>query len=216
MLKIFLRGWTRYKDWKTYRKMERVFRRREDPYGYLSHPQERKKQDMALEWISDRRYKKALDIGCAEGTFTQRLAPFCDQILGVDISPTAIERARANCASLSNVRFQCLNIRDPSLAPGWDLIAISELLYYMEEPRWEFPDLIRTIADLLSSGGRLFLIHSFAGEHELKIRRGYVQEFLQIGLQLEKEKIGENPPPKPPYLLSLLQKPHGPSLLQKA
>jgi SAM-dependent methyltransferase len=52
-----------------------------------------------------RRHSRALDFGCGVGRVSIALASRFDEVLGMDISPTMVERARAVGASIPNCRF---------------------------------------------------------------------------------------------------------------
>ena len=43
------------------------------------------------ELLGDRRYSRALEIGCAGGSFTRTRAPLCDELVALDISPPSAE-----------------------------------------------------------------------------------------------------------------------------
>jgi SAM-dependent methyltransferase len=76
-----------------------------------------------------RKFATAHEIACAEGTCTRKmLAERCEALLATDVSPTAVERARASCAGLSHVRFAVFDIMaDPS--PGvFDLTLVMGFL----------------------------------------------------------------------------------------
>jgi hypothetical protein len=45
-----------------------------DPWSFESSAFEQKKYDRQFEMIADRRYGRALEIGCGAGVFTRRLA----------------------------------------------------------------------------------------------------------------------------------------------
>jgi len=51
-------------------------------------------------------YPLALDIGCAQGQFTQRLQEVASEIIAIDISKTAIEKARRTYRHNSNIKFE--------------------------------------------------------------------------------------------------------------
>jgi SAM-dependent methyltransferase len=62
---------------------------------------------------------RALDIGCGTGTNTLWLASQGFDVLGVDVAPLAIERARAKAAGAASCRFEVLDFlaHDASGAP---------------------------------------------------------------------------------------------------
>ena len=72
-----------------------------------------------------------LDIGCAAGTLARDLPPF-ERYLGVDVSPYAIDRAKADPSlALPNVSFQAADMREFHVEAGaWDAIVLGEVLYY--------------------------------------------------------------------------------------
>ncbi|HET9051576.1 MAG TPA: class I SAM-dependent methyltransferase, partial [Candidatus Dormibacteraeota bacterium] len=47
-----------------------------------------------------------LDFGCGVGRLTQALAPHAERVVGVDIAPSMVERARALAAGIANVAFE--------------------------------------------------------------------------------------------------------------
>lgn len=54
-----------------------------------------------------------VDIGCGNGRFTRLLAPEFMRAVGVDVSPHAIERARAETGAVENVEFDVLDVAAP-------------------------------------------------------------------------------------------------------
>jgi SAM-dependent methyltransferase len=73
-----------------------------DPWGYSSgwaSAFTEQKFQVAIEMLSElgRNFNRALEIGCAQGGMTGRLAPLCKELLAVDFVPVALERARARC-----------------------------------------------------------------------------------------------------------------------
>ncbi len=46
-----------------------------------------------------------LDLGCGLGGFTRRLSPWADRVIGLDLSPVMIERARMYSSECRNVEF---------------------------------------------------------------------------------------------------------------
>lgn len=88
---------------------ERVFARKEDPWGYRIGGYERKKHERQIEAIKRHcaNPRNVLEIGCAEGVHTVMMAKEFPKarIVGVDISQVAIERAKKNCDGCGNIRF---------------------------------------------------------------------------------------------------------------
>ena len=93
--------------------------------------QERYARLMAL--LAGRRYAHVLELGCGSGSFTHYLAGLADHVVALDISPTAIARARALGTGPARVDFRQANIMAYDLyAEGpWDLVVISDTMCYL-------------------------------------------------------------------------------------
>jgi cyclopropane fatty-acyl-phospholipid synthase-like methyltransferase len=136
---------------------EGLYRAEADPWGFATSAYEQAKYDATLAALGTERSHRALEVGCAIGVLTTRLATVCDQLLAVEVSETALEAARSRCAALTNVALQRMSL--PAEAPEgqFDLIVLSEVAYY-----WDDADLAR-MGDLLrrrtQPGGRVLLVH---------------------------------------------------------
>lgn len=121
--------------------------RNEERDGYDSWHQEDVSQTwraLVLALIDSRKPSAILDIGCGKGVFTSRLD--ADRIMGVDISETAVEKARSRNPL---AEFRCLRAEDIStVAAHFDLAVCLELLSYVEDWRG-FLDEVSRIADTL-------------------------------------------------------------------
>ncbi|MDH5477326.1 MAG: class I SAM-dependent methyltransferase [Nitrospinota bacterium] len=135
--------------------------RREDPYGLRTQDYEITKLDKTAALATPHGpFGSVLEIGCGEGLLTERLAPLAKAVLGVDISDTAVSRARARLAGLPNVRVERMDILTDSFEEPFDLVAASEVLYYMGLD--QLPEAIEKIKNLLKPGGALLLAHARA------------------------------------------------------
>ncbi len=141
---------------------ESMFQGDEDPWRLESSGYEAAKFDRSVEALDGRRYGCAFEVGCAGGSLTERLAPHADDLLAIDISATALDRARRRCAGRDQVRFARMAFPgDRPQGTGFDLIVLSEVAYY-----WDDADLGKAAAflrDSLVSGGDLLLVH-YIGE----------------------------------------------------
>jgi peptidoglycan/xylan/chitin deacetylase (PgdA/CDA1 family) len=135
---------------------EKVFAE-EDPWKYGASGYERWKFELTLSLLPKARIRQAAEFACAEGHLTALLAPHVEHLLAVDISRTAIRRARARCANCGNVEFRVLNLVDGALPGKLDLIVISEVLFYL--PLSMVQDLAPRIARSLNPRGHLLLVH---------------------------------------------------------
>lgn len=149
---------TRARDSLPPRYFEEMFAGTPDPWDFETSPYEQAKYARTIAALGDRRYRLALEIGCANGVLTQRLAGLCDDLLAIDVSETALASAEARCAALPAVHLARLAF--PGQTPdgaAFDLIALSEVAYY-----WDDADLAlaaHRLLDLLAPGGDLILVH---------------------------------------------------------
>jgi SAM-dependent methyltransferase len=142
---------------------EDLFRKHDDPWGYGVKPElgsSRFEEALAMvdtiEPIS-RRIGHALEIGCAEGLFTEQLAPRCDNLLAVDISEIALERARARCGDHPGVEFHLWDLlRDPLPLHQFDLVVVMGVLDNFVRI-WQLKLLRERLVDLVEPGGYLLV-----------------------------------------------------------
>ncbi|MBI5882459.1 MAG: methyltransferase domain-containing protein [Elusimicrobia bacterium] len=186
-----------YQSWKTRRKMDRVFSRGQDPYGYERLPYETGRLKAMEAAIGGRQYRHGLEIGCAEGVFTEKMAARAERLTALDISPVALGRARRRLAGRQGLVFVESDLRDWS-GPGQgscDLIVVGDVLYYMDKPMVQdsFEEAFARIRGWLAPGGLLVLAHGFAGPDERRVREGYRERFERLGLRLAAEEAVGDP-----------------------
>lgn len=90
------------------------------------------------------RFERVLEIGCGEGHQSEYLARLTDKLTGIDVSPTAVERARRRAPSVDFVAGD-LFAQPWAREPGrFDLVTACEVLYYMSD----MPRFLRAMDDL--------------------------------------------------------------------
>lgn len=174
---------------QTRRKMNRVFGRGRDPFRYSADGYENRRLDAMTKLAGAAR--RALELGCAEGHFTERLSGVCPDVTAVDISSVALGRVKARARLIE------ADIRDWSPEGKFDLVVVGDVLYYLDKPvvRDAFEAQFPRIASWLEPGGRLLLAHGFAGEAEKAHRRSFTERFQEAGLTLVSESVvpGDGP-----------------------
>jgi SAM-dependent methyltransferase len=127
-----------------------------DPWDLASSDYEAAKFDATIAALSDRHYPHAIEIGCAHGVLTERLAGLCDRLLAIDISAIAVDLARRRVGDRAGVSIERMTF--PAEAPdpaGFDLAVLSEVAYY-----WDVGDLQRAGEWLRRAvTGRVILVH---------------------------------------------------------
>lgn len=156
---------------------------------------ERDRLARLLSLISDRHYSRVLEIGCGAGTFTQLIAHLAQRIVALDVSDTAITRARRKLPN-GQVEFRQANVMeyDPQPEGPWDLITLAETIYYLGW-LYAFFDIAwfaNALFEATSTGGRLLLTNTF-GEFETLIRpwviRTYRDLFVNVGYTVAHEEV---------------------------
>lgn len=139
--------------------------RRPDPWDYASSPYEQRKYAQMLAILPRRSsgrppYRRALDLGCAEGLFTRRLVEegVAEEVVGVDVAERALSRAKEQCAHLP-AEFHLLDIGEALPAGKFDLVFCSEVLYYLGYRR--IRALAAKLAEKIWPGGHLVLVSAW-------------------------------------------------------
>lgn len=111
-----------------------LYARAADPWGFETSAYEAEKYAATLAALDRARFSAAAEIGCSIGVLTSLLAPRCDALVGVEQAEAALARARARCAGFAHVRF--IRGRVPAAWPkgSFDLIVLSEVLYFLDAP----------------------------------------------------------------------------------
>ncbi|PZR68087.1 MAG: hypothetical protein DLM63_04910 [Solirubrobacterales bacterium] len=136
---------------------ESLYRRADDPWRFATSAYEAFKYDRTLEALGARRYRRALEVGCSIGVFTERLAGLCDDLVAVDVSPTALRRARQRLRGLPHVHVQQRKLPEQTPPGPFDLIVCSEVLYYWPPAR--LAQAQRAFEQALAPGGSLLSVH---------------------------------------------------------
>ncbi len=196
-----------WQAYKTRRKMNRQFGKREDPFSYSTTPYESARLAAMDAALGSAPLGTVLEVGCAEGHFTERLARRSGRVVALDISAVALERARkrAPAAFLE----ADLMTWDPGLFAPFDAIVLGDVLYYLDRPgvSEEFAELFPRVASWLKPGGKLLLAHGYASDKEFAHRRHFRELFEAAGLRLISENSPETSRGGVRCLLSLLGKP---------
>jgi SAM-dependent methyltransferase len=134
---------------------EEKFKEDIDPWRFRTSAYEREKYEATMDALSKPRYRSCLEVGCAIGVLSALLASRCDTLLAVDGAPTAI--AEACLQNLPNVRFETAFLPDEFPQGAFDLIVLSEVLYYFDEKDLE--RLGDRCVDALGGQGEMILCH---------------------------------------------------------
>jgi predicted TPR repeat methyltransferase len=170
---------------------------RGDPWDFENSTYERDRCVQLLKMIEGRRYARVLEIGCGAGYLTRLLASHADHIVALDISETAIDRARALGTGQTDVDFRIANIMDyaPQVDGPWDLVVFSDTICYLGwlYPFFDVAWLAVQIFEATCSGGRLMLANSMEEGEDWLLRpwiiRTYRDLFVNVGYTIETEEV---------------------------
>ncbi len=97
---------------------------------------------------------RVLSLGCGDGRVECLMAPLVGEIVGIELSPVAVELAQARAAhsGAANVRFEVGDIQALAVSPGsFDAVWALGVLHHLREA--EVEDLLRRSRAALRPGG---------------------------------------------------------------
>ncbi|WFU14507.1 nodulation methyltransferase NodS [Bradyrhizobium sp. CB3481] len=127
----------------------------DDPWRLDSNQFERERHTQMLRLsLSQGFITNALEVGCAAGAFTEKLAPHCKRLTVVDVVPRAIGRACQRTKRWSHTNWVVSDIQQFSTAERFDLIVMAEVLYYLSDVP-EMRAAISNVVGMLAPDGHL-------------------------------------------------------------
>ena len=129
----------------------------DDPWKFATSDYEKRKYAATLEALPRPRYASALEIGCSIGVLTYDLAARCDALLATEPVSRALDQARKRCIDLKNVTFADMTAPDQWPTGSFDLILLSEVVYYLTES--QIAALAKRVNRSLERGGQVELVH---------------------------------------------------------
>jgi hypothetical protein len=136
---------------------ERLYRQDPDPWGFESRWYESRKYALTLAALPRPRYRSAFEPGCSIGVLMARLADRCDRLLAADGVEPALEQARLLLIGQNHVSVTRLLIPEEWPCGPFDLIVLSEIGYYFDEP--DLRRCCEAVARSLEPAGNLVAVH---------------------------------------------------------
>lgn len=136
-----------------------LYRRKKDPWSYLSSWYEQRKRAVTMAALPRERYRHAFEAGCSLGLLTEELAARCGRVTAVDASEVALQRAAERLAGSAQVKLLRADLPDgwPDAARDLDLVVVSEIGYFLQAA--ELRRLLERAKGTLVPGGHLVLCH---------------------------------------------------------
>ena len=148
----------------TYGTLARTFEEQVDPWRFDVSCYEQERFRKMLQLVCMVPHESILEVGCAEGHFTQQLLSVAAQVTALDLSGIAIERAKRRATQAQYVVTKAEEFAHQGSL--FDVVVCGEMLYYLPNA-----------ADFIARLGRLgrYLVVSncnlFAYLIERKLRR---------------------------------------------
>jgi 2-polyprenyl-3-methyl-5-hydroxy-6-metoxy-1,4-benzoquinol methylase len=105
-----------------------------DPWGMETAREEyrfRETNDFLLKHVG--RVDTLLEVGCGEGHQTQALQIVARNIVGIDVSPTAIQRARVRAPAATFIVGAIDDLAGSGPNRRFEVVAACEMLYYVKD-----------------------------------------------------------------------------------
>jgi predicted TPR repeat methyltransferase len=134
-----------------------LYAKKNDPWRFATSPYEQAKYGATLQALATARFANAFEVGCSIGVLTRMLAPRCSSLLAVDVAEAALTQARRRCADLDNVQFERRQIPRDWPQRSFDLILLSEVLYYLSPA--DVAHTARLAHGSLRPHGAILLVH---------------------------------------------------------
>jgi len=136
---------------------EDLYRKDPDPWCFGTSAYEACKYVHTIAALGDEPVRRGLELGCAIGVLTRKLAPKCGRLVATELSRTALEQARLRCIDLTNIDFILARRLTDGFEGMFDLIVLSEVVYYWDDG--DLAEMARAVCEHLVAGGRLVLVH---------------------------------------------------------
>lgn len=175
-----------------------MFSRSGDPWGYTSNAYESRKREQLLSAVG-REPTCILEVGCANGHNLLALAERFPAaiIIGTDVSPRAMESARAFTSHLTNVVIMettMVNSHVLEKFDGVDCVVVSEILYYLGSESDVHANL-GYLEAIARPNCRIVMVHGSADAAQLHERMTRALGLLNVMDRIIKDPVR-------PYMLS--------------
>ncbi len=128
-----------------------------DPWGFEDRWYERRKYAISLAMLPAARYRRAFELGCSVGVLTKMLARRCDGLLACDVAEAAVRAAARRTGELPHVQVEQRDIPRQWPSGRFDLIVLSEILYYFGNHDLE--QILENAVAALEPEGTLLAVH---------------------------------------------------------
>ncbi|MCJ2063737.1 nodulation S family protein [Methylobacterium sp. J-088] len=150
-----------------------------DPWQFETSDYERGKYAATLAALPRVRYARVLEVGCSIGVLTRQLAERCDALVSLDLAERALDRARARCRDLAHVDLRLAQVPNDWPEGSFDLILLSEVVYYLDADDVE--RLVERVRGALAASGDVGLVHWTGETHYPLTGDAAAEQFIDRG-----------------------------------
>jgi len=169
---------------------EQMYAADPDPWGYETRWYERRKYALTIAALPREHYRRAFEPGCSLGVLTELLAPRCDALVALELLPNVAAKARARARSAEQVAVEVGRIPEDWPAGTFDLVVLSEVLYYLDEDG--VAEVLAKLDDSLAPSGHVIAVH-WRGETDYPLAGDRVHELLDRHAGLDRlARYGED------------------------
>ncbi|HVF68950.1 MAG TPA: SAM-dependent methyltransferase [Xanthomonadales bacterium] len=115
---------------EVYKDLQKI-NERDDPWE-TQHPYNQKTFEDLINLIKLVPHASILEIGCGQGSFTQKLLEISDDVTAIDVSESAIEQAKEK---VKGVQFHVSSLENFYPKRHYDVIICAEVLYYIKDSK---------------------------------------------------------------------------------
>lgn len=147
-IKTMKKKYPRYQDYvikngKFIGEFEQMYQDYEDPWEQSTREAWASEKAIALNLIQSLEVTKVLELGCGLGNFTHQISRLGVKVLGMDISSTAIDKARTNFPNCHFIQSDILEFENYRRFNP-DLIIMAEISWYVLDKLEKFKNFMRT------------------------------------------------------------------------
>ena len=147
-------------------RFDQLFAANPDPWDIDTSDYERGKREAVLAALGKQRFARMLEVGCAGGALTERLAKFANSFVALDVSTKAIELAARRLHRCDSIEFVVAEVPDYWPKGQFDAVILSEVLYFLSVGE------IRQVSQLAReslTGNGLCLLVNWIGTNDLPV-----------------------------------------------
>ena len=109
-----------------------MFAQNDDPWKFRSRWYERRKRALTMACLPKERFTYVFEPGCANGELSAKLATRCNRLLATDGVDKAVSLSKIRLKDYANVDVRKAWVPDQWPCDKFDLIVLSEFLFYLQ------------------------------------------------------------------------------------